>query len=64
MSSNPLRNLNGTNPAAYGGDGNEYNHNPEDLTIIGIRRGNGWKIQAQVHTRTVKNIGRVEKLFG
>jgi|GEM_PF-3840277 len=50
--------------AVFGGGGNEYDQNVEDVTIFGVRRGNGWKIYAQVHTRNVKNIVRVVKLHG
>jgi hypothetical protein len=48
----------------FGGGGNEYDHNVEDVTIIGIRRGGGWKIYAQVHTRNLRNVLRVVKLHG
>ncbi len=56
--------LHGNYVIVYGGGGNEYDHNTEDVTIIGVRRGVGWKIYAQVHTRNVKDIVRVTKLFG
>jgi len=48
----------------FGGGGNEYDHVVEDVTIVGVRRGGGWKIYAQVHTRNARNILRVIKLHG
>jgi hypothetical protein len=48
----------------FGGGANEYDETIEDVTVIGVRRGAGWKIYAQVHTRNVRNVLRVVKLHG
>jgi hypothetical protein len=60
-----LRNaLQGHYGLVFGGGGNEYDQNLEDVTIIGVRRPGGWKIYAQVHTRNSRDIRRVVKIHG
>lgn len=50
--------------AVFGGGGTEYDQALEDVTILGVRRGGGWKIYAQVHTRNARDVRRVVKIHG